>query len=126
VTAADSNTNALSGLCTSGISTEDQESPMFLKIIWGGTIGALCVIMLIAAGIDGIKMASNLGGFPNVFLLVLLCIAFAKVVRNPQKYDTFKEDYDADGVPIKSVRQSPEASDQTKKRSLLFKLIIGS
>ena len=124
VTAADCNTNAMSGLCTSGLSTEDQESPMILKIVWGGTIGALCVIMLIAAGVDGIKMASNLGGFPNVFLLVLLCVAFGKIVRNPKKYDTFKEDYDAEGVPLKSAQLEPENYGQSKKRSLIYKIFI--
>jgi len=124
VTAADSNTNAMSGLCTSGLSTADQESPMILKFIWGATIGALCVIMLIAAGTDGIKMASNLGGFPNVFLLALLCAAFIKVMSNPQKYDTFKEDYDAEGRPLKSVRLEPEDYGQPKQRSLLYKIFI--
>ena len=124
VTAADCNTNAMSGLCTSGLSTADQESPVILKMIWGGTIGALCAIMLIAAGIDGIKMASNLGGFPNVFLLVLVCVAFAKVVRNPQKYDSFKEDYDEKGVPISSQLLEPEVHYCGVKRSLLSRIFL--
>ena len=124
VTAADSNTNAMSGLCTVGLSTEDQESPMILKVVWGATIGCLSVIMLSAAGVDGLKMASNLGGFPNVFLLVLLCVAFAKVLKDPRKYDTFKEDYDQDGKPIPSLRPEPENYDPTKKRSLIYRIFL--
>jgi choline-glycine betaine transporter len=125
VTAADCNTSAMGGLCTSGLSTVDQESPIILKITWGFTIGALCVIMLIAAGIDGIKMASNLGGFPNVFLLTLFCCAFIKVLRNPQKYDVFKEDYDAEGKPIRSAQLEPEPyGSQQKSRSRLYKAFI--
>lgn len=38
VTAADSNTNAMSGLCTEGLTAEDTESPMILKFIWGGQL----------------------------------------------------------------------------------------
>ncbi len=124
VTAADSNTNAMSGLCTEGLSTEDQESPMAIKIVWGITIGALCVIMLTAAGIDGLKMASNLGGFPNVFFLVLICAGFIKVLKNPKKYDTFKEDYDENGKPTPSKTQLPENQDPNKKSSLLYKIFL--
>lgn len=125
VTAADCNTSAMGGLCTNGLSTDDQESPMILKIVWGFTIGILCVIMLIAAGIDGIKMASNLGGFPNVFLLTLFCWAFIKVLRNPQKYDVFKEDYDAEGKPLTSVQLEPEShGPQWKPRSLVYRLFL--
>lgn len=124
VTAADSNTNAMSGLCTSGLSTDDQESPIMLKIIWGLTIGMLSVIMLIAAGIDGLKMASNLGGFPNVFLLVLICIGLIKIMSNPKKYDTFKEDYDAAGRPIASARLPHERADTGQKKSILYRIFL--
>ena len=62
VTAADSNTNAMSSLCTEGLTAEDTESPTILKVIWGVTIGAVCFIMLVSYGVDGIKKLSNLGG----------------------------------------------------------------
>ncbi|UQZ89795.1 BCCT transporter [Deltaproteobacteria bacterium Smac51] len=125
VTAADSNTNAMSGLCTTGLSVDDQESPMILKIVWGLTIGAMCLIMLIAAGIDGVKMASNLGGFPNVFLLTILCFGFVRVLRDPKKYDTFKEDYDENGRPIPSVRPEPEyGSEKTAKKHLWKRILL--
>lgn len=108
VTTADSNTNAMSGLCTTGLTENDQESPLTLKVIWGLTIGALCIILLTAAGLDGMKMASNLGGFPNVFLLILICISFIKVMKDPAKYDKNKEDYDPSGKPIPSQRLPQE------------------
>lgn len=123
VTAADSNTNAMSGLCTSGLSVNDQESPMILKIVWGITIGALCLFMLNAAGIDGVKMTSNLGGFASVFLLVFMCLAFIKVLKNPQKYDTHKEDYDERGRPIPSPCPLPE-NYNPERQSLIYRIFL--
>lgn len=114
VTASDSNTNAMSGLCTSGLTTDDQESPTWLKVIWGATIGTMCIVFILAfRTTDSLKYLSNLGGFPIVFLLILISISFIKVMKNPAKYDTFKEDYDEMGKPIPSKRlKSEEESDK--------------
>lgn len=112
VTASDSNTNAMAGLCTQGLSAEDTESPMWLKVVWGVTIGAMCIIFVCAfQTTDALKYLSNLGGFPVVFLLIIICISFFKVMMNPQKYDTFQEDYDEHGRPIPSKRLTSEQDD---------------
>lgn len=101
VTASDSNTNAMSGLCTGGLTVDDQESPTWLKIVWGATIGVMCIIFMLAfKSTDSLKYLSNLGGFPIVFLLIFISISFIKVMMNPAKYDTHKEDYDEHGRPI--------------------------
>lgn len=102
VTASDSNTTAMAGLCTYGIQDADQESPAWLKIVWGVTIGAVTWILISFAGIDGIKAASNLGGFPNLFLMLCMVIGLLKIARNPKKYDCYQEDYDQAGKPIES------------------------
>ena len=104
VTASDSNTNAMAGLCTAGISQEEQESPAWLKIVWGFSIALMTWILISFAGIDGIKAASNLGGFPNMFLVIIIVIGLLKISRNPKKYDAHKEDYDEMGKPIESPR----------------------
>lgn len=109
VTASDSNTNAMSGLCMGGLTTEDQESPMWLKVVWGATIGVMCIIFMLAfRSTDSLKYLSNLGGFPIVFLLIIISISFVKVMMNPEKYDTFKEDYDENGRPLPSRRQEAD------------------
>ncbi|MDR1545343.1 MAG: BCCT family transporter [Deltaproteobacteria bacterium] len=123
VTAADSNTNAMAGLCTSGLSTEDQEAPFQLKVLWGVLIGALCLIMMIAAGIDGVKMVSNLGGFPSLFLLVAVCVSAFKLIANPAKYDLHKEDYDELGRPLPSKRLPPAYAPKGG-RSTLSRLFV--
>lgn len=113
VTASDSNTNAMSGLCTGGLSADDAESPTWLKIVWGITIGVMCIIFVNAfKSTDALKYLSNLGGFPVVFLLIIITISFMKVVVNPAKYDTFKEDYDEYGQPLPSRRLMSEQDEQ--------------
>jgi choline-glycine betaine transporter len=108
VTASDSNTTAMAGLCTKGIDQDKQDAPAGLKIVWGITIAAVTWILISFAGIEGIKAASNLGGFPNMFIILLMVIGLLKVCKNPEKYDTFKEDYDENGVPLPSKRLTSE------------------
>lgn len=91
VTAADSNTNAMSSLCTEGLTPDDSDSPSVLKILWGFTIGAVCFIMLASYGVDGIKKLSNLGGFPDAFLMAGFMISWIKIMRHPDKYNKFKK-----------------------------------
>ena len=84
VTASDSNTSAMSGLSSTGISPESPEPSLFIKVIWGATIGAVSLIMITNSGIDGVKMASNLGGFPALFFMILAAWALVKLGRSPE------------------------------------------
>lgn len=80
VTAADSNTSAMSNICTKGISTENQESPLFIQVIWGSVIGVLAWVMISYSGIEGIKMISVLGGFPALFLVIAIALGAVKLL----------------------------------------------
>ena len=116
ITASDSNTNAMAGLCTDGLTTDDTESPAWLKIVWGITIGVLCVVFISAfQSTDALKYLSNLGGFPIVFLLIIFSVSFVKVMMNPKKYDLHQEDYDETGRPIPSPRLKSE-QDELKEQ----------
>lgn len=117
ITASDSNTNAMAGLCTDGVTTDDTESPAWLKIVWGVTIGVLCVIFIRAfKTTDALKYLSNLGGFPIVFLLIIVSVSFVKVMTNPKKYDTCQEDYDELGRPIPSLRLKSEQDEEKERK----------
>ncbi len=104
VTSADSNTNAMASLCTAGLTEEDTESPVGLKVFWGATVGVLCLIMLIAFNINGMKMLADIGGFFSCFLMVLFMGSAWKIIRDPAKYDRHREDYDEQGRPLPSIR----------------------
>lgn len=112
VTSADSNTNAMASLCTEGLTEDDTESPVSLKIFWGFTIGALCLIMLTAFNIDGMKMLADLGGFFSGFFMILFMVAVILIIRNPARFDCHQEDYDKEGQPIASVRLPVEEGEE--------------
>lgn len=80
VTAADSNTSAMSGISTKGISPDTPEAPFLIKLIWGVMIGLISFVMVTTAGTDGIKMISVLGGFPALFLLILVAAGAVKMI----------------------------------------------
>ncbi|MGL1884903.1 MAG: BCCT family transporter, partial [Reichenbachiella sp.] len=80
VTAADSNTSAMSALSTKGITPENQEAPTPIKIIWGILIGVIAWVMIATVGIEGIKMTSILGGFPILFLMIVISLAAIKLM----------------------------------------------
>ena len=87
ITATDSTTNAMAGLCTSGLREADEEAPLVLKITWGLMIGAISLIFITVLGLDGIKMLSYLGGFPALFLGVLSVVSLLVIMRKPEKFD---------------------------------------
>lgn len=80
VTAADSNTSAMSGISASGISPESPEPSFSIKLIWGVIIGTIAWVMINFAGIDGVKMSSNLGGFPALFLVIAVAVGLVKLI----------------------------------------------
>lgn len=87
ITAMDSTTNSIASLSTSGISAENQEAPIFLKVIWGVLFSILTYMMLTIAGIGGIKMVSNLGGLPNIFILMCSVFCIFVISSNVNKYN---------------------------------------
>ncbi|MDW3647433.1 MAG: BCCT family transporter [Bacteroidia bacterium] len=80
VTAADSNTSAMSGISAKGINPENPEAPLLIKIAWGLMIGIVSYIMISFAGVDGIRMTSNLGGFPALFLVIFVAIGLVRML----------------------------------------------
>lgn len=89
VTAADSNTNAIAAVCTSGMSDGEMEAPAPLKILWGVIIGGMAAIMGVFTGVGGAKTLSSIGGFPSMFLQIASCAALIKIMRNPKKFDLY-------------------------------------
>jgi choline-glycine betaine transporter len=96
ITAADSTTNAIAGCCIKGIDENNQEAPIFMKVIWGVGLGAIAYIMLSLAGITGIKTLSNVGGFTATILTLGVIISLYVVMGNIKKYDVFSKDYEGE------------------------------
>ncbi len=90
VTAADSNTSAMSGLSARDVNPDHPEASLVIKMIWGSFIAVLALIMIITGGIEGIKTISILGGFPILFLCLAVLFrlsqwvyASMKITRSP-------------------------------------------
>ncbi len=88
VTAADSNTDAIGNLCTTGFAADSEESSgLGVKVLWGSIIGIVSWTMVSFVGIDGIKMLSNLGGLPAALIILATSLTLCKWLRNPGLLD---------------------------------------
>ncbi|KAB2807027.1 BCCT family transporter [Phaeocystidibacter luteus] len=92
VTAADSNTSAMSGISSTGISPQNQEPPKWIQVTWGALIGIIAWVMISfgggedATGLDGIRMLSNLGGLPSLFTMIAVSIGIVFfIIRNKKR-----------------------------------------
>ena len=80
VTAADSNTDAVANICQKDKGGSDEgkgDKPIgkYLKIMWGVLIGMTAWIMVSFSGVDGVRMLSNLGGLPALFIVALMNVS---------------------------------------------------
>jgi glycine betaine transporter len=89
VTTVDSNTDAMSNISSTGISPENPEASVFVKILWGLVMGMIAWIMVTFAGLDGIRMLSRLGGLPVLFLCVAIAGSAILVMMNPSRFNRF-------------------------------------
>lgn len=80
VTAADSNTSAMTGMSMKSTDKEHQEAPLTIKIIWGVLVGVISWVMISYAGIEGIKMISTIGGFPALFLIMAVALGLVRLL----------------------------------------------
>lgn len=80
VTAADSNTSAMSSLSTRHLKGDQAEAPLSIKMVWGLVIGAMSWVMISFAGMDGIRILSIIGGFPILFLCIYIVYLFGQII----------------------------------------------
>jgi choline-glycine betaine transporter len=70
VAGADANTEAMACLCEGKSANDPTPSGTMLKVVWGALICVVSWVMIsFAGGIDGIKILSNLGGLPALFII---------------------------------------------------------
>ncbi|MGB0941576.1 MAG: BCCT family transporter [Marinomonas sp.] len=81
ITAADSNTDVIGGLCTKGNNSENQKSPLWIKALWGGAIAFVAWISASYIGVDGVKMLSNLSGLPGMLIVLGAAFSFIRLAN---------------------------------------------
>lgn len=63
-----------------GVSPENPESPLWIKLLWGAVIGFTSWLLITEAGVQGIKLISTLGGFPAMLLLIVAAVGGVKML----------------------------------------------
>lgn len=84
VTAADSNTDAMSRLCTKSDDHSQKETTntsIKMKLVWGTTIGIIAWVMVSFASVDGIKMMTSLGGLPALLIIILTNVSLFVLLK---------------------------------------------
>lgn len=95
VTSADSNTTAMAAISSDGITPENTEGGLYLKVAWGLTVGLVAWVMITFADIEGIKIISVLGGFPSAILIIFMIGSLIKVLLNYEEYNVVDKEDDA-------------------------------
>jgi len=82
VTAMDSNTHSIAGVCTKSSTPKEITSrpAMGVKIFWGVLIGVVSWLMTATNGLDGIRILSNLGGAPGLLILIGCGVALVRMI----------------------------------------------
>ncbi len=86
VTAADSNTMAMAGMSSHGVSPDCIEPSMWIKILWGAMVGLIALSVLSMSGIAGIKALSYLGGFSGLFFALGAMASVWRLAWNPSTF----------------------------------------
>ncbi|MEM1148884.1 MAG: BCCT family transporter [Pseudomonadota bacterium] len=92
VTAADSNTEAISQICkthTHPMTEVDETEPSAprLKIAWVILLCVMAWIMVAFSGIDGVRMLSNVGGLPALFVVLGLQLCLLRMMFQARTLD---------------------------------------
>lgn len=95
VTASDSNTEAIASLCEDRTADNTSPTSLSLKVIWGVMIDGVTWFMTASADIQGIKMMSNLGGIPALFIVLGAMFCLWRMIKaastgKPVNADTVK------------------------------------
>lgn len=77
VTLANSMISTISSMSVRG-SSESEEAPFWLKLVWGVIIAASSLVFTLTGGVDGIKFVKVFSGFPIVIVGWLVVVGFLR------------------------------------------------
>ncbi|AEH60747.1 choline/carnitine/betaine transporter [Methanosalsum zhilinae DSM 4017] len=76
ITSSDSGTYVIGMLTSKG----NPNPPLILRIIWGSLEGAFAAVLLLAGGLEALRTASIIGGFPFMIIMVLMLYCLLKAL----------------------------------------------
>ena len=82
VTCADATSTDIASMCLKDVPI-GTEPPAYLKVLWGGLIGVIAIIMAAFGGqeqgVEGVKALATAGGFVVLFIYILQIISAIKM-----------------------------------------------
>ncbi|MDC0610141.1 BCCT family transporter [Vibrio sp.] len=78
VTSADSGTLVVSTIISNG----NRNPVKWLRILWGAALGLIAAVLLINGGLDALKTASIVAALPFSVVLLFMCVALVKGLRD--------------------------------------------
>ena len=87
VTACDSNTIAMAGISTSGISPDKPDAPRWIKLIWAFIVMGLGFVMIATIGENGVRVIANFGGMVAAIIMIGATVSMVMLIKNYKKYD---------------------------------------
>lgn len=116
VTLANSMISTISSM-TLKASSESEEAPFWLKLIWGIIIAAASLVFTLTGGIDGIKLVKTFAGFPIVLIGWVVVLGFLKyMARRPRNE---KGEYVYEDI----VANAPDSGEPATEPSKTFEKI---
>ena len=92
VTACNSNTIAMAGISTKGISPDNPDAPNWLKFIWGAIAMVLGFVMISTVGVDGVKIIANFGGMFASVIMIGATISLGILIVKHKSFDKTLDD----------------------------------
>jgi len=89
VAGADAGTIVLGRFSTGGILNPGRP----VRIVWGAIMGAVAAVVIAAGGLDGLQSVSILSALPFVLLLVAMCFALMRALREDGAVPDATADY---------------------------------
>ena len=96
VTACDSNTIAMAGISTVGITPENPDAPKWIKLTWAFIVMGLGYIMIATIGEAGVRVIANFGGLVATIIMLGAVVSMILLIKNYKKYDKTLKDAPAE------------------------------
>lgn len=77
----------MASMTTKGNNLKNPEPPAKIKIFWGSLMGIMAFLIVTAGtggeitGVDAVKQMATIAGFPILFLIIIVVIAFFKALN---------------------------------------------
>ena len=82
VTSSDSGALVTSMLSAAKDSNQDEDPPMFARIIWATSLGVVATVLLAGGGLGALQTSVLVTGLPFAVIIAIACFTLIKRLKN--------------------------------------------